>query len=57
MNPASTDISLWPDAVALDMASENEAAKLIALKRYRVLLNRLDVATAPNIKWPEASGE
>ncbi|EOW6673991.1 tail fiber assembly protein [Cronobacter dublinensis] len=57
MNKASNDISLLQDAVDLDMASEKEAAKLIALKRYRVLLNRLDVATAPNIKWPEASGE
>ncbi|EOU9603478.1 tail fiber assembly protein [Cronobacter dublinensis] len=57
MNKASNDISLLQDAVDLDMASEKEAAKLIALKRYRVLLNRLDMATAPNIKWPEAPGE
>ncbi|MDI7502360.1 tail fiber assembly protein [Cronobacter dublinensis] len=57
MNKASNDISLLQDAVDLDMATEKEAAKLIALKRYRVLLNRLDVATAPDITWPEAPGE
>jgi hypothetical protein len=42
------------DAVDLDMATEAEKASLLAWKKYRVLLNRVDISTAPDIEWPEA---
>ncbi|MBG6242953.1 MAG: hypothetical protein EKE20_14545 [Candidatus Symbiopectobacterium sp. Dall1.0] len=41
-------------ATDLDMATEAEKAQLVAWKTYRVLLNRTDVSTAPDIAWPEA---
>lgn len=40
------------DAVDLDIATEDEAAALTAWKNYRVLLNRIDTSTAPDISWP-----
>ncbi|MBG6243198.1 MAG: phage tail protein [Candidatus Symbiopectobacterium sp. Dall1.0] len=42
------------DAVDLDMATEAEKTQLVAWKKYRVLLNRVDISTAPDIAWPEA---
>jgi len=41
------------DAVDLDMATEKEASDLLAWKKYRVLLNRIDTSSAPDIEWPE----
>ncbi|MEN3257684.1 tail fiber assembly protein [Sodalis endosymbiont of Spalangia cameroni] len=40
------------DAVDLDMATDAEKALLLAWKKYRVLLNRVDISTAPDIHWP-----
>lgn len=40
------------DAVDLDMATTEEAARLTAWKKYRVLLSRIDPNQAPNITWP-----
>ncbi|MEN3258524.1 tail fiber assembly protein [Sodalis endosymbiont of Spalangia cameroni] len=45
------------DAVDLDMATEAEKAALLAWKRYRVLLNRVDISTAPDIDWPTPPDE
>ncbi|WP_081743048.1 tail fiber assembly protein [Candidatus Sodalis pierantonius] len=42
------------DAVDLDMATDAEKATLMVWKKYRVLLNRVDISTAPDIDWPEA---
>ncbi|WP_320734063.1 tail fiber assembly protein [Enterobacter kobei] len=42
------------DAVDLSMATEAEAALLLQWKKYRVLLNRIDTSTAPDIDWPES---
>lgn len=39
-------------AVDLDMATPEEEALLKAWKKYRVLLNRIDISTAPDIAWP-----
>lgn len=39
-------------AVDLDMATPEEEALLKALKKYRVLLNRIDISTAQDIAWP-----
>ena len=41
------------DAVDLGMATQEEAAALKEWKKYRVLLNRVDTSTAPDIIWPE----
>ncbi|MDI0552840.1 tail fiber assembly protein, partial [Escherichia coli] len=41
------------DAVDLEIATEEETSLLEAWKKYRVLLNRIDTSTAPDIEWPE----
>lgn len=53
MNEAGTKIAVLQDAMTLGMATDNEQALLTALQKYRVLLNRVDVAAAPDIEWPE----
>jgi hypothetical protein len=50
---AASHISILQDAVDLEMATAEEAAALTAWKKYRVLLNRIDTSTAPDINWPE----
>ncbi|KLU14419.1 MULTISPECIES: tail fiber assembly protein [Xenorhabdus] len=49
------DIAIAPlqDAIDLDMATDAEKSALTAWRKYRVLLNRVDCATAPDISWPE----
>jgi hypothetical protein len=53
LNEAAKIIAPLQDAVDLDMATDDETARLDAWKRYRVLLNRTDTSTAPDIDWPE----
>ena len=53
MDEASLKISILQDAVDLDMATDAEAAASPLWKTYRVLLNRVDTSTAPDINWPE----
>ncbi len=36
----------------LQIATEEENSLLEAWKKYRVLLNRVDTSTAPDIEWP-----
>ncbi|TKI08674.1 tail fiber assembly protein [Martelella alba] len=48
---ATEQISILQDAVNLEMATDAERAQLTALQSYRVLLNRVDTSTAPNIQW------
>ncbi|SIP73338.1 conserved hypothetical protein [Xenorhabdus innexi] len=50
---ASRVIAPLQDAVDLDMATEEEKAALLVWKKYRVLLNRVDCSSAPEIDWPE----
>uniref|UniRef100_UPI002253CC71 tail fiber assembly protein n=1 Tax=Escherichia coli TaxID=562 RepID=UPI002253CC71 len=38
--------------VELEIATEEETSLLEAWKKYRVLLNRVDTSTAPDIEWP-----
>ncbi len=40
------------DAVDLEEATPEEAARLKVLKTYRVQLNRVDTSLAPDIVWP-----
>lgn len=40
------------DAVDLGMSTPEEELAMKAWKKYRVLLNRVDTSTAPDITWP-----
>lgn len=53
LSRATYNISVLQDAVDLDMATESEKTLLLAWKKYRVLLSRVDTSTAPDIDWPE----
>nr|ELR5143313.1 tail fiber assembly protein [Providencia stuartii] len=50
---ANSAIAPLQDAVDLGMATESETAALQEWKKYRVLLNRVDTSTAPDIDWPQ----
>ncbi|MEI7194494.1 tail fiber assembly protein [Pectobacterium versatile] len=54
IDKATISISILSDAQTLDMATKNETALLTKWQAYRVLLNRIDINTAPDITWPEA---
>lgn len=53
LNTASATISMLQDAVDLEMATDDEQARLVSWKKYRVLLHRIDTSAAPDINWPE----
>ncbi|WP_442958860.1 tail fiber assembly protein [Providencia sp. PROV069] len=50
---ANNAIAPLQDAVDLDIATDEEIILLKDWKKYRVLLNRVDTSTSPNIEWPE----
>ena len=50
---ATTQISYLQDAVDSQIANEQEAQLLVEWKKYRVLVNRINIEQAPNIEWPE----
>ncbi|WP_064773101.1 tail fiber assembly protein, partial [Escherichia coli] len=52
MQVASEHIAPLQDAADLEIATEGETSLLEAWKKYRVLLNRVDTSTAPDIEWP-----
>ncbi len=52
MQVASEHIAPLQDAVDLEIATEEETLLLEAWKKYRVLLNRVNTTTAPDIEWP-----
>ncbi|MDE1494907.1 tail fiber assembly protein [Xenorhabdus bovienii] len=53
MTLASNAIAPLQDAVDLGMSTDAEKSALTEWRRYRVLLNRVDCTTAPDVKWPE----
>ncbi|WP_289996195.1 tail fiber assembly protein [Photorhabdus laumondii] len=53
MFTVSKQIAPLQDAVDLGMASDEEKSLLADLKKYRVLLSRIDVNLVPDINWPE----
>ncbi|CDH30934.1 tail fiber assembly protein [Xenorhabdus bovienii] len=53
MNIAREKIDICQDAVDLDIATVAEKSALAEWRKYRVLLNRVDCSTAPDIAWPE----
>ena len=52
LDKATSVMTMLQDAVDMDMATEEEVAQLLAWKKYRVLLNRVDTSLAPDIHWP-----
>ncbi|AVL11878.1 hypothetical protein C6C13_25105 [Escherichia coli] len=57
MQVASEHIAPLQDAADLEIATEEETSLLEAWKKYRVLLNRVDTSTAPDIEWPTSPAE
>lgn len=51
---ANARIQTLSDAVDLEMATDEEKVALAEWKKYRILLSRLVVDTAPDIDWPQA---
>lgn len=49
---ATKKIAPLQDAQELGIASADEQAQLLAWKRYRVLINRVDAEAAPDVDWP-----
>lgn len=50
---AASKIAPLQDAVDIGIATEAETALLLAWKKYRVLLNRINPDDAPDISWPD----
>ena len=50
---ADTAIQPLQDASDLGITTDDEASQLLAWKKYRVMLMRLDTKDAENIIWPE----
>lgn len=53
MAEATVAINPLQDAVDLGEATSKEEALLKSWKQYRVTLNRMDLSSAPDIKWPD----
>ncbi|EMJ9758476.1 TPA: tail fiber assembly protein [Klebsiella pneumoniae subsp. pneumoniae] len=51
IDEATLNISILQDAIDMEMATDDEKASLSSWKKYRVLLNRVDVS-GKNISWP-----
>ncbi|WP_323838450.1 tail fiber assembly protein [Photorhabdus africana] len=50
---ASQKIAPLQDAVDLGIATKEEETALLVWKKYRVMLNRIDISQVPDIEWPE----
>jgi hypothetical protein len=50
---AASKMGPLQDAVDLGIATEKETALLLAWKKFRVLLNRINPEDVPDIVWPE----
>ncbi|OCG79401.1 tail fiber assembly protein [Gilliamella sp. Occ4-3] len=53
LSEAKSRIDYLQDAIDTDIATNEEKTAYSAWKKYRVLLNRIDVDAAPEIDWPE----
>ncbi|MEN3260720.1 tail fiber assembly protein [Sodalis endosymbiont of Spalangia cameroni] len=54
LDVAGQKITSLERAIKLNMATQAEVDALNAWETYSVLLNRVDISTAPDIDWPEA---
>ena len=50
---ATAQISYLQDAVDAEIATEQEVKQLAEWKKYRILINRIDVNQSPNINYPD----
>ncbi|MDE9487208.1 tail fiber assembly protein [Xenorhabdus bovienii] len=53
LRTAKEKIDICQDAVDLNIATDAEKSALTEWRKYRVLLNRVDCSTAPDVRWPE----
>lgn len=53
LSEANDSVAPLQDAVDLGMATSEEESALKEWKTYRVMLNRVDISTAPDVIWPE----
>ncbi|MER1978029.1 tail fiber assembly protein [Pseudocitrobacter faecalis] len=53
MTEATNQILPLQDAVDVGIATDEEKEKLLEWKKYRVLLNRVDISLVPDFSWPE----
>jgi hypothetical protein len=53
LSEATTQIDYLQDAIDTDIATDEEKTLYADWKKYRALLNRIDVDTVPDTNWPE----
>lgn len=53
LSEANEQIEYLTDAIDANIATDEEKNLLADWKKYRVLLNRIDVNLAPDIEWPQ----
>ncbi|SFU62436.1 virus tail fibre assembly protein, lambda gpK [Xenorhabdus koppenhoeferi] len=53
LSQAANKIAPLNDAVDLNIATDEEKSALAQWRHYRVLINRVDCSTTPDIQWPE----
>ncbi|WER23632.1 tail fiber assembly protein [Providencia stuartii] len=53
LNEANNTLTYLQDSADTGLATDEETMQLTEWKKYRVLLNRVDTSTAPDIEWPE----
>ncbi|OCG36208.1 tail fiber assembly protein [Gilliamella apicola] len=53
LSEASSQIDYLQDAIDTEIVTDEEKALYATWKKYRALLNRIDVDAAPEIDWPE----
>lgn len=52
MNYADKQIELLHDSIEFDIADDDAKDKLLSWRKYRVLLNHVDINSVSNIGWP-----
>ncbi|CFQ49735.1 tail fiber assembly protein [Yersinia similis] len=52
LNEASDKIQILQDSIELGLVTETTKAELLAWRKYRVLIDQLDISNAPDINWP-----
>lgn len=52
LQEANSTITYLQDSIDVGLDDDNYELKLKDWKKYRVLLNRIDTSTAPDIEWP-----
>ncbi|CAM3293734.1 hypothetical protein XNC1_3064 [Xenorhabdus nematophila ATCC 19061] len=53
LRAATEKIAICQDAIELGMAMEEEQASLMAWRKYRIRLSRVDCSLVPDIAWPK----